>query len=303
MDYKKCLIVNFWLGDRRSEYDSYKVDKLHLLKRQIKTLTDYKHNLTKIIFNFNIVPEHYKYLSQVFSLTPKQIQGAEVEINIRENIGISYGAWSDMFKKHNNNFDYYIFNEDDYFFIQNEWDDYLVNKHNSYDDCGYLCMFIREPHIWNNYRKIAGSSVGIASTDTLNKIVNKYGKLPSIDNSDVMNEEYELNHDIQNQFGFAFIEVGLNIYDVRDDYSILFQKHGLDRPDIKCWKFFGWNKKFLNVCDYYFKGVYSYWTSFDLEFKEEYKTTTLEEVKFLHKNKLYYYNDDNGTWTKREIPK
>ena len=301
MEYKKCLVVNFWLGDRRDEYDSYKVDKLHLLKRQIKTLINYKHNLTKIIFNFNIEPEHYKYLSEVYSLTPKQIQGAEVDINIRENIGISYGAWSDMFKKYNNNFDYYIFNEDDYFFVQNEWDDYLVNKHNSYDDCGYLCMFIREPHSWNDYRKLAGSSVGIASTKTLNKIIDKYGKLPSI--SDKNENAYKDSMEVQIEFGFAFTEVGLNIYDVRDDYSILFQKEGQNRPDIKCWKFFGWNEKFLNVCDYYFNGAYGYWTSFDLEFKEEYKTTTLEEVKYLYKNKLTYYSEDEKKWIKREIPK
>jgi hypothetical protein len=301
MEYKKCLVVNFWLGNRRYEYDSYKVDKLHLLKRQIKTLTDYKHNLNKIIFSFNIVPEHYKYLSEVYSIIPKQIQDAEIEINIRENVGISYGAWSDMFKKYNTNFDYYIFNEDDYFFVQNGWDDYLVNKHNSYDDCGYLCMFIREPQLWNNYRKMVGSSVGIASAETLNKIFDKYGKLPSI--SDKQENAYKNALEIQIEFGFAFIEVGLNIYDVRDDYSILFQKEGLNRPDIKNWLFFNWNKKFLNVCDHYFSGGYNYWVSFDLEFKEEYKPTTLEEVNYLRSNKLSYYREEENKWIKREIIK
>ena len=301
MDYKKCLIVNFWLGDRRDEYDNYKLDSLHLLKRQIQTLQVYKHNLTKIIFNFNIVPEHYKYLNQVFSLTPKQIQGAEVEINIRENVGISYGAWSDLFKKYNTNFDYYIFNEDDYFFIQNGWDDYLVEKYNSYDDCGYLCMFIREPHTWNNHRKMAGSSVGISSTENLNKVVNKYGKLPSISNSNDK-DLYEGSMEVQIQFGFAFAEVGLNIYDIRDDYSVLFQKGAPDNPEINCWKFFPWNDKFLNVCEYYFDGKYSYWVSFDLEFKEEYKTTTLDEVNYLHKNKLTYYKEGKTKWEKRTIP-
>ena len=71
--------------------------------------------------------------------------------------------------------------EQEYFFVQNNWDSYLVNKYNSHSDCGYLCMVIREPAQWNKFKKHAGSSVGIASTENLMKIYSKYGKLPSLD--------------------------------------------------------------------------------------------------------------------------
>ena len=56
--------------------------------------------ILKIILNFNVEAEHYKDLPEIFELTPKSIQGAGVEINIRENYGISYGAWSDAFDKY-----------------------------------------------------------------------------------------------------------------------------------------------------------------------------------------------------------
>lgn len=308
MDSKVCLINSFWLGDRRYEIPEYKEDKLYFVKKQIEVLQTQKHNLTKIIFNFNIIPEHYHYLAEVFSITPKQIQGAEVEINIRENVGISYGAWSDLFIKYKSEYDYYVFNEDDYFFVQDNWDGYLVNKHNSYDDCGYLCMLIREPHIWNDYRKHAGSSIGIASSETLMKIYSKYGKLPSISSTTNNPDEYDISADIQIQFGFAFLEIGLNLYDIRDDYSILFQKGSPVDHNCFQWKLCFWNSESLSVCNAHFLDDFSYYMSYDLEFLEHHQISTYEEAMYYYNNKLTYFkdkyegDDTRIEWVKRELP-
>ncbi len=308
MDNKVCFVTSFWLGERRMESPIYKEDRLYFLKKQIELLQTKKHNLSKIIFNFNIIPEHYSYISKIISLTPKQIQGTEVEINIRENIGISYGAWSDCFSKYKSDYDYYVFNEDDYFFVQDNWDAYLVDKHNSYDDCGYLCMFVREPHDWNNYRKIAGSSVGIASSETLMKIYSKYGKLPSLDKKvDHALEEYKVGQDIQNQFGFAFLEIGLNLYDVRDDYAILFEKGSPLDPNCNQWKMFDWNPEYLSVCSIYFTNFFGWFISHDLEFLQHHQITTYKEAMYYYNNKLTYFKDKyegDSTrieWIKREI--
>ena len=302
MDSRICLVNVFWLGERRFESPEYQKDNLYFLKKQIECLQTYKHNLTKIIFNFNITPEHYKYLSEVYSITPKQIQGAEVEINIRENVGISYGAWSDTFKKYKSEHDYYIFNEDDYFFVQHDWDSYLVNKHNSYSDCGYLCMHVAEPDKWNSFKKLAGSSVGIASSETLMKIYSKYGKLPSLDKNLMGGEgNYEGWVDIQVNFGFAFLEVGLNIYDIRDDYSVLFQKPSpewANQPDIKCWLYFPWNTHYLSVSSFYF-GNFGYWTCHDLEFLKSYTPTSYKEAMYSYDKKLPFH--ENGIMGEKRI--
>ena len=85
--------------------DEYENDRLYFLKKQIECLQTYKHNLTKIIFLFNIEPDQYHLLSKVFDITPKHIQGAEVEIIIRKNVGLSYGAWSDTFKQYKKHID------------------------------------------------------------------------------------------------------------------------------------------------------------------------------------------------------
>ena len=302
MGSKVCLVNNFWIGGRRFEYSEYQKDNLYFLKKQIECLQTYKHNLTKIIFNFNVIPEHYKYLSEVYSITPKQIQGVEVEINIRENVGISYGAWSDCFKKYKSEYDYYVFNEDDYFFVQHDWDNYLVNKHNSYDDCGYLCMHVAEPDSWNNYKKHAGSSVGIASSETLMKIYSKYGKLPSLDKKlEGAEGNYQGWRDIQQDFSFAFLEMGLNVYDVRDDYAILFQKPApewANRPDIECWKYFPWNNLCLSVAPFYFDNL-PFWMCGDLEFIESYTPTSYKEAMYSYNKKLPFH--ENGIMGEKRI--
>ena len=296
---KTCYVINFWLGERRRGVKKCEEDLLYLLKKQIETLQSVKHSLSKIVFTFNVESEHYRFFSQIFNLIPKSIQGSECEINIRENFGISYGAWSDIFEKYKSEYDYYIFTEDDYFFIENDWDSYLVNKHNSYEDCGYLCMMVREPHSWNGYRKLAGSSVGIASSETLMQIYQKYGRLPSINKHS--DNVYIDGHDIQNKFGFAFLEIGKNVYDIRDDYKIIFSKvapEGHELVDV--WLFFNWNQRFLNVSAEYFSGWYSYYDCWDLEFLSHYKPTTVEEALYCYNNKEIYYDEDSeGMWVQK----
>ena len=66
-------------------------------------LSLYYHNLDKIIFNFNVENEHYKYLNDRLKIIPKKIQNTDVEVLIRENKGFSYGAWSDSFEKNRDN--------------------------------------------------------------------------------------------------------------------------------------------------------------------------------------------------------
>ena len=106
-----CYVINFWFGDRRINVNRFDVDKLCYVKSQVETLKKYKHSLSKIVFSFNIEPEHYHHLSEAIQIIPKRIQNTDVEINIRKNVGMSYGAFSDIFGKYQDKYDYYIFNE------------------------------------------------------------------------------------------------------------------------------------------------------------------------------------------------
>ena len=280
---KICYIINFYLGDRRKTISNYDEDRLCFLKKQIETLYRYPHSLSKIIFNFNFREEDYKYVSEIFKITPKFIQGTEVELNFRLNQGMSYAAWSELFNKYTTQYDYYIFNEDDYFFIEDNWDRYLTNKHNSYPDCGYLCPFLREPHYWNQFRKHAGHSVGIASTENILKLKNGLPYNTPID--------YITTEEIQKQFSFAFLEVGLNIYDIRDDYRVSFGWTEDDGNDI--WRFFWWNQKDLIQPAFliFDHNSYNYFELDEGESIQEHNVTTVEEALYCYNNKITYYGE------------
>jgi len=281
-----CYVVNFYLGERRKMLEPYREDKFYLLKTQIKHLEEVKHSLDKIIFNFNVDIDHYSYLTEVYKITPKKIKDTEVEIIIRENKGISYGAWSDVFGKYQLSYDFYIFNEDDYFFVQHNWDQYLINKHNSYSDCGYLCPFLREPHRHNGFRKYAGLSTGIASSKNLKKIWDKFGMLPHSKESDYISGE-----EAQIRFSFAFLEIGLNIYDIRDDYRVNFAWTEEDGNDI--WRIFWWNKEdliypaFLTQTD----KSYNWFESWDGEFLDNHKPLSYIDAMECYKTKTTYYGE------------
>ena len=61
---KICYIINLWFGDRRFNIDTFEKDKLCYVKSQIDTLQKYNHSLSKIVFSFNVEPEHYQHLSE-----------------------------------------------------------------------------------------------------------------------------------------------------------------------------------------------------------------------------------------------
>ena len=276
---KTCYVINFYFGDRRKTIDSYNQDRLIFYKKQIEVLEKYSHTLDKIIFNCNLEKEDYHYVSKLFKITPKYIQGAEVEIHFRENYGLSYGAWSDAFDRNEDKYDYFIFNEDDYFFVQNKWDSYLINKYNQYDDCGFVCPVVREPHHWNDYKKHAGHSTNISSNKVLKEIKQKFGFLPHSDKKDYHSNERlgQINQT------FSCIELGYNIYDIRDDYRVSFAWTEKDDRDI--WRHFWWNDKDLIVPALLTENVtYSWYESYDDEFLKKYNPTT-------KKTALECYND------------
>jgi len=292
LNSKVCYISNFYFGERRVEVTPQKEDRLLYLKHQIITLSQYTHNLSKIIFNFNLREKDISYINEIIKLTPKQIQNTPVELIFRQNKGMSYGAWSDIFIKYQNEFDYYIFNEDDYFFIEPNWDQYLITKYTTTENCGYLCMMVRNPEWWNYYKKHAGHSSGIASTENLLKVYNKYGVIP---HNDVHTKwkhgddhsEYQKGENSQLIFSFAFIELGMNVLDISDDYKLNFNMTAPEDPDI--WKMFHWNEKELITPAYLiFEPTHTwYMTSHDeYQFIPENIYSTVEEALKCYEDKI-----------------
>jgi hypothetical protein len=265
---RSCLVVSFYFGDRRRTVSEFYEDRLIFIKKQIETLSTYPHNLDKIIFSINVEVDHYKYVNDALKLIPQKIQNTPVGIIIRENKGFSYSAFSESFEKNRENFDYFIFNEDDYFLVEDNWDEYLIRKYHELPDTGYLCAMIRDEDKWNDFKIHAGHTFGIASTSSLNKVWDKYGCLPNSHELD-----YNIQQKVQINFSHSFIEVGLRVYDIREDYRVSFAM--TEKKDKDVWRLFWWNEKDLIVPAVILLNIpYTWWECFDDPFQ---RRTNLEK--------------------------
>ena len=109
-----------------------------------------------------------------------------------------------------------------------------------FPDTGYLCAIQRDEDEWNDYKPHAGHTFGISSTSALDKVWEKYGCLPNSYEND-----YEIQQKVQIDFSYAFFEVGLKVYDIREDYRVSFAMTREIDQDV--WRWFWWNEKDLIV--------------------------------------------------------
>ena len=154
-------------------------------------------------------------------------------------------------------------------------------------------MLTREPLEWCNWRKNAGNSIGIASSEVLMRIVNKFGKLPHHELSEVYDEAVEGQH----RFSFAFLQLGYNIYDIRDDYAVLTSWESPDwwneKYNNKCnvWRLHNWNKKYLCVSVRYFgDDKDNYYICTNQEMCKEHRMSSYDEAIDCFKNQTNYYD-------------
>lgn len=295
MNKTTCYIVNFYFGDRRRVPNSYNEDRLIFLKTQIETLRKYKNKLSKIVFNFNLEIEHYSIFNKALKIIPNEINGSKIDIKIKEDTSyMSYESFAECYDEYKDQYDYYFFNEDDYYFVKDDWDTYLINKIDSYDDCGALCCCIKEPESMYDYKKHSGSGI-FSSNNSLRKVYNKFGGLP------YKNETkgyYSTAENSQIDMSFCFIEVGLNLYDIRDEFMFPF---AINHGDNDIWLLYNWNEDILIVPHIYYESIilalysHNHWISFDLQFTKDYKLSNTNVAKYLYKNKINYfeYNENN----------
>lgn len=255
---KTCYVVNMYFGNRRRTIEEYDKDRLCFLRKQIETLEKYNHNLDRIIFSINVDPDHYVYINECLRIIPQKIQNSNVELYLRKNEGLSYGAFSEHFSRLREEYDYFIFNEDDYFLVENNWDEYLIRKYNSLPDSGYLCAIQRCEDLWNDNKIHAGHSFGIASRESLDLVWKEYGCLPHSSKTN----NYETQEYIQREFGYSFVKVGKRVYDIREEYRVAFAQTEKSNEDI--WRWFWWNEKDLIIpAVMAFDKPYTWFESFD----------------------------------------
>lgn len=210
---KLCYIINFWLGERRCPDYRSENNGIFYLEKQIEFLSKVKHNIDTIIFNFNTNDSQYDILTKAVKLIPKKIQNSEVEVNTRQNIGMSYGAFSDCFVKNKDKYEYFLFNEDDYIFVEDFFDKTLIKMFNDKKKCGYLCMVVSD-----DFKRHASHSTGISTNKILSEVYEIKGELPHSKTNNYSSNEKEG----QIMQSHSFIEIGYDVDDVRDKYRVYF---------------------------------------------------------------------------------
>lgn len=245
------------MGERRKTPKIYNEDRLICLKKQIEYLDKFEHNITTIVFSFNLNYDDIDIIGNYLNEIPKKIRNSNVEIILRKNNGLSYGAWAEYTIRNIDNYDYFIYNEDDYFFVQNNFDTYLIQTFNEYENCGYLCSISREPMEWNGFKKHAGYAAGVTSKESVRRVIKEFKNISECQGSD-----YKTGESIQIDFTHCFVKNGMNIFDVREKYRIPFSTTIENEPDVIY--FFNYNEEDLLIPLVIEQGFYT-WTVADLK--------------------------------------
>lgn len=206
------LVIACWGGGRRLTDTFCDENRGCFIESQIKYLSEVKHNLSQITFIDNLSGDQgtRSYELAVENI-PDKIGKTPVRVHRRPNHGFSYGAFEFAVKTYWDEFDYYIFLEDDQIIIEDDFDQFLIEEFNRYRLCGYLCALVLSEH--------AAISFGITSIKVLKKVIRRHnGRFPIIMNC----INYSAADRNQIMFSKAFVFGYHKLYDFSGKYKFGF---------------------------------------------------------------------------------
>lgn len=125
----------------------YKDTSLDYLHKQITCLERYKHNLSQVTlamaYNSDNMDcqSHWSFMQEAERLDGTLVQGAKIRTLWREaNDGQSYASWSQVVRIYKDSFDYYLFIEDDYVPVVDNFDRIMEEEYER-KTCDYLCTY------------------------------------------------------------------------------------------------------------------------------------------------------------------
>ncbi|TAN42046.1 MAG: hypothetical protein EPN22_13405 [Nitrospirae bacterium] len=125
------------------------------------------------------------------SIDGKILKYGKIHILHRANLGWSFGAYNHAFKMLGNDYDYFIFTEDDVVISRDGYASTGIEHFNRTKNCGflaYLGLAIQGLDIKGDDAFAAHGGVGITSSAVLNEVVKNYGSLPHCGEND--SQEY-----------------------------------------------------------------------------------------------------------------
>jgi hypothetical protein len=203
-------VVTAWGGHRRAICSPQ-----DFLLPHLQSLQNLKHNLSQITVVNNLSDEVCpEYLQTLEDLNQGKFDcGSPISLINRENKGLSYGAFSHVYGLHHQKFEYYIFTEDDYVFVIDDFDKILVEMiEQKGPKCGYLSGIVRDRGTYNEH---AGCSVGIIRSTCLEDVWNIHQMLPHNQNTGYDDQGGQV------PFSRAMIQCGYVLEDVHPEYGCI----------------------------------------------------------------------------------
>lgn len=234
------------------------------LEKHIEQLKKLKCNLTQIsIGNPENPSKRTEFEEHIKSLT--NVNGIPIVVHNMPNIGRSYGQWARIYDQYRTDFDYYIFVEDDYQPVLDNFDLTLIEMYEK-KNCGFLCGLVLDKTGRYGIRaeRHAGVTNGIASSKALEKVRETFCCLP--------HDMGEYNNG-QVLFSKGFLDSGLTIEEYIDtgEYRCLYYQHN------ESIRIYGPNKNAKDIFSP--KQVVGKENQFDyIHFKEEDRPATAKKI-------------------------
>lgn len=222
---KTCYVITAWGGPRRApDHAEMKKDGALYLREHVYRAAALCERIDRIVVacphGSAFYPGYEAYVDKLEA--EGKVLDVTVEIFRRKNVGMSYGALSDVYGKYRTTFDYYIVAEDDYLPAMKDLDTILMGMIESAPRCGFLCGLI-----WTANGKIAphaGIFLGIIRSQALEKVWLRNGSLCKFTENNYSEAE------VSGQVGLsqAIVDAGFPLLDwLKTNKSVFFEAKGV----------------------------------------------------------------------------
>lgn len=221
MPSKINYIVALYCGARMSKKYSLLTakNKLYFFSKQVEALNKFGEGIDLVSFVFNV--DSLEQQNEIINSLSFTNIAFKYELFFRENVGASYGAWMECIHKNVNKYDYFFMIEDDYVPICNNFYEPFINK--CTDKIQYVCCRAVKETV--DLYAHASISNGLITATVCKNLINTSKSVFKIYDSN----NYETFYKIQREFLHLYSELGFELSDISENYSIPFYDSSKDR--------------------------------------------------------------------------
>ncbi len=181
---KVCKVYCTYFGDRRPDITANPTNSkevLEVFSKNIQndmTLDCGVENMDIIIVNNypNVVDN--QCVDYLKSINGQPTPYGKIIVYDRENKGVSMGAYSYAFDKHENDYDYWLFVEDDVRIIFPRYYEMIINEFNDENEnLGFLALNLIN-NLEDKTKTYVSGALGATKKEILKKVKERYGRLP-----------------------------------------------------------------------------------------------------------------------------